>query len=324
MGRRRRPVGRTSVPQGTPQGGPAPGPNGQPPYAVPAQSGIPQPAGGPTVLVAGAPPQASAPQPAAPPTGQPVVTTPSGPFPIEKLTEVITVVVVSSENYLQYLNVMMARLPDGLPVNLCWAGKTMPRINRPGLQLVMPSRGGQSDRGFEKAYSLNCAIRHVTTPYTLILDSDMLVPDGFWHFVLSHLHPQTVMRFFVRYLSLAATKRVFAGEPFDALPENKATGKAAPKLADTPNPCVYATQMLQQLRGYDEHYYHNWGGEDDDLTRRGSNFLGLKDVRVPLIVTHLNHDVIKHPQGYRRPKRPRLGKPEQKEAVNPNGWGDGD
>ena len=170
-----------------------------------------------------------------------------------------------------------------------------------------------------------CGNPRLATPYALLADADLMYP----RFLLSDTRsssPDHVTRFYVGRLTPGATQSIVAGTPWETLfaDYQGRYNRIFRLLYGAHNPCIYPTAVLHALHGYDERMV-GWGREDDDLSQR-TRRLGIRDVRIPLMVACLDDGYINDYPFYTRRRHSAqnnaLWQSERTTVANPEGWGD--
>jgi len=233
----------------------------------------------------------------------------------------VTVAIGLSRGYRHHLKACLATLPAEIPKIVSWVGPGAPEEVPRHTRVVTPKLYGDN---FRRGYVQNVAIRAVDTPYVLLSDADHLFPSFLFDVVKPR--PDRVLRFYAARMTREATRKVLQGEDWETLfaDYQGLHGQVFTTVYGGHNPCLYPTEALKQVRGYDERMI-GWGKEDDDLTQRTRRH-GLRDVRVPLLVGCMWDAEASDYPTYRR------GQPEQQNvdilasprpiAANPLGWGD--
>jgi len=233
----------------------------------------------------------------------------------------VTVAIGLSQGYRQRLRVCLGTIPDSVPKIVSWYGPGEPDGLPPNGRLVRPRRHLDN---YARGYVLNVAVRAVRTPYVLLADADLLFPRFFFQVLASAA--DRVMRFYVGRMTPEATGHVLGGRDSETLYADYQGqhGRVFRSIYGSHNPCLYPTKALHRLRGYDERFV-GWGREDDDLSER-TRRLGLRAVRVPILVACLDDRHVCDYPGYRRgcvsPANDRLLRDRRPVAANPQGWGD--
>lgn len=263
----------------------------------------------------------------------------------------ITVVYAMSPAFESYLLQSLATLPPSVKVIVAWCGDEASKPTfaaYPELEFVVIRNMGSN---FCKAYALNVAVRRVRTTHVMIADADMLFPSVFFKALPPALDNLTVYRAFIarftreKSLPILANhqrwdgeSRMFGGRR-EAIrgrrileriavrtlkyvcPELRILYPECPidyiEIYCSPNPSIYPCALFDVLRGYDERHI-GWGFEDEDLYLRGLK-QGAKELRLPVVVGHLWHDVPTDYVDYMPKVRHRF---DEAIIVNLDGWGD--
>ena len=214
----------------------------------------------------------------------------------------LTVVYAASKSFLPYLRLSLNSLPSNVLALVGFMGEEKQVMNgfpRHAEFLHIPE-----SRNFNKSKALNAVIEQVRTPRVMIADADMIFPR-FLFSVLEQSHraeANIVYRFYIARFSEHHTNRVLAGaDPWNVTlysgwrDDDKGDDGPLPEGGDilrmfaAINPCVYDTEFLGELHGYDESF-EKWGGADEELTRRGRQ-RGAQELRLPIVIGHLYHKV---------------------------------
>lgn len=196
----------------------------------------------------------------------------------------LTLAVGVSRGFWTHLKVSLSTVPRHVPVVISWCGSGEPDVTQENWTVVRPRREFSN---YARGYVLNVAIRAVKTPFTLLADADFLYPSFFFDTVVPR--PAEVLRFYVARLTEQASRVVLDGAAWESLYADYQglRGRMFARIYGAHNPCIYPTQLLHYLRGYDERI-SGWGGEDDDLTHR-TRAAGFTERRVPIVVGDLFH-----------------------------------
>ena len=235
----------------------------------------------------------------------------------------LTVVVGLSKGFWPHLKLSIQSIPKQVSIVVSWYGPGSPDALPANATLVRPQR---YENNFMRGYVLNVGIRAVTTPYVMLGDADFLYPREL--FGTLAVYQNCVLRCYVGRLTPDASLEVRSGVRWEDLycDYQGVDGRIFGQIFGAHNPCVYPTELLFQLRGYDERM-EGWGGEDDDLTAR-TRRIGVREQRLPVVVADLFHQGSDDCPDVYQP-----GKPPQKNlavlkdttrpiAANPHAWGD--
>lgn len=233
----------------------------------------------------------------------------------------VTVVIGLSKGYAGLLSACLRTIPPNVRKIISWYGPGEPGRLPPNSRLVRPKRHANN---FSRSYVLNVAIRQVETPRVLLGDADLVFPQFFFRILKAG--PREVLRFYVGRVTKEATSEVCSGEDWQRLfADYQGQGNRVFRLLYGPhNPCIYPTQPLLDVHGYDERMV-GWGREDDDLTDR-TRRLGLTDVRVPILIGRLDDSDISDYTDYHRgvsaAANTALLRSSRPIVANPREWGD--
>lgn len=234
----------------------------------------------------------------------------------------LTIAVGVTRGFLPQLAISLSTVPARVPVVVSWLGDREPDIARENTTVVRPRRVLSN---YSRGYMLNVAIRVVKTPFVLLADADFLYPSFFFDTVRPRA--AEILRFYVGRLTRAATQVVLGGTSWESLyADYQGTrNRIFSRIYGAHNPCIYPTQLLHYLRGYDERI-SGWGGEDDDLTNR-TRAAGFTDRRLPIVVGDLDHadspDFAEYARGRTSAATRAILRDGTRPCVaNPSGWGD--
>ena len=220
------------------------------------------------------------------------------------------------------LRLTLASLPAQVATIVSWYGPGTPGCLPANVVVVRPRRHRDN---YMRGYVLNVAIRSVQTPYVLLCDADMLFPRFF--FDVLEPDPNRVLRFYVGRATEKTTQMVSAGASWQDLYADYqgCDNRIFRMIYGAHNPCLYPTEVLHRIHGYDERMI-GWGREDDDLTDR-TRRIGMRDVRVPVLVIALDDAKINDYAAYSRGAHTRdnntLWRSTRSEIANAASWGDG-
>lgn len=114
------------------------------------------------------------------------------------------------------------------------------------------------EQPWSRSIALNYAIRNADTDYCFMADIDMIFAPDFIAFANENCQPNQGLYFPVGFLSEAETR---LEKPFDQYEIKFASNREAAGMS------LFPTNLLQQLRGYDQ-FFHFWGSEDNDMHNR--------------------------------------------------------
>ncbi len=233
----------------------------------------------------------------------------------------LTVAIGLSKGYRDHLRACLATIPPEVNRVISWYGPGEPDDLPPKTTLVRPRRHTEN---YMRGYVLNVAIQATPTPFVVLSDADSLYPKFFFAAVKPAF--DRVLRFYLARMTAEASRWVLAGNSWEDLYADYqgVHNRLFSAFEGIHNPCIYPTEALRRVRGYDERIV-GWGGEDDDLTWR-TRRLRLKDVRLPLLVASLYDADVRDYAAYQRGKKPReteaLLRSWRPIVTNRRGWGD--